>query len=152
MRALVQRVSEASVEVEGSVVGAVEQGLLVLLAVEKGDQEKQLEGMIRKVARLRIFADEAGKMNLSVKDINGSVLVVSQFTLAADMRKGYRPSFGNAEQPDKAEQMYLAYCERLEKDEGVRVARGVFAADMQVKLVNDGPVSIWLDLPAESQG
>ncbi|ABK44021.1 D-tyrosyl-tRNA(Tyr) deacylase [Magnetococcus marinus MC-1] len=149
MRALVQRVSEASVVVEGQVVGAVERGLLVLLAVERGDGEKQLEEMVRKVARLRIFPDEAGKMNLSVKDIEGEVLVVSQFTLAADMRKGYRPSFSLAEEPKRAEALYLDYCQRLNQHEGVVVAQGLFGADMQVKLINDGPVTIWLDLPPQ---
>nr|CRH06257.1 D-tyrosyl-tRNA(Tyr) deacylase [Candidatus Magnetococcus massalia] len=147
MKALVQRVSEASVTVEGEITGQIERGLLVLLAAERGDGPKQCETMVRKVARLRIFPDQEGKMNLSVKDLGLSVLVVSQFTLAADMRKGYRPSFGNAEQPDRAEQLYETFCQQLTTDEGIAVAQGRFAADMQVALVNDGPVTIWLDLP-----
>lgn len=146
MRAVVQRVAEAHVDVDGERVGAIGKGLLVFLAVEKGDGDAELEKMVAKVARLRIFYDDAGKMNLNVDQVDGGVLVISQFTLAADLKKGYRPSFSRAEAPEKANAMYETFCDRL-KGEGVTVEKGVFAADMQVGLINDGPVTIWLDFP-----
>ena len=146
MKALVQRVSRAQVTVADSCVGAIGPGLLVFLAVVRGDGPAQMERMIKKVAGLRIFSDEAGRMNLAVGDIGGSLLVISQFTLAADLKKGFRPSFANAEEPAAASAMYDLFCETLAAT-GLPVERGVFGADMQVELVNDGPVTLWLDFP-----
>ncbi|MBF0588959.1 MAG: D-tyrosyl-tRNA(Tyr) deacylase [Magnetococcales bacterium] len=151
MRAVVQRVTEASVQVDGQVAGQIGFGLLVLIAVEKDDGDRELDLMVRKTARLRIFADEQGRMNRSVKETGGAILAISQFTLAADMKKGYRPSFGDAERPERAKALYEQYCDDLEKLEQVPVQRGVFAADMKVTLVNDGPVTIWLDFPPQTE-
>jgi D-tyrosyl-tRNA(Tyr) deacylase len=144
MRALVQRVLEAKVSVEGAIVGQVGQGLLVLLGVGKGDGEADLEWMADKIAGLRIFEDEAGKMNRSLLETSRAMLCVSQFTLYADTRKGRRPSFIDAGAPDEAKRLYAQFCERS-RGLGLTVAEGVFAADMKVALVNDGPVTIWLD-------
>lgn len=144
MKALVQRVKEARVEVDGETVSAIGRGLLVFLGVERGDPEEDIDYLVKKVANLRIFGDSEGKMNLSVKDIGGEALVVSQFTLAADTRKGNRPSFAGAEDPERAEAIYRAFLEKLGAS-GVRVAEGRFAADMAVSLVNDGPVTIMLE-------
>lgn len=144
MKALIQRVSEAKVEVEGRPVSSIGRGLLVFLGVGKGDTEADLDYLVRKVSNLRIFEDSAGKMNLSVTDINGEALVVSQFTLHADTRKGNRPSFVDAEDPEKAENMYLKFIEGLKKS-GIKVACGRFAARMAVSLINDGPVTIMLE-------
>jgi D-aminoacyl-tRNA deacylase len=144
MRALLQRVSEARVTVGDEVVGAVGRGLLVLLCAVEGDGPDAAEWLAGKVARLRIFEDEAGKMNRSVVDMGGGVLVVSQFTLAADARKGNRPSFVHAAAPDQAIPLLERFCAVLAA-EGVTVATGRFGAHMAVSLVNDGPVTIWLD-------
>lgn len=144
MKALIQRVSSAQVEIAGTTVGGIGKGLLVFLCAVKGDTEKDLEYIARKVSSLRIFEDEQGKMNRSVMDINGEVLVVSQFTLAASTRKGNRPSFDNAEAPEQAKRMYDLFIKLL-RDIGAPVQTGTFAAMMQVSLVNDGPVTISLD-------
>ena len=144
MKALVQRVSEACVTVGDRVVGSIGRGLLVLLGVEHGDDERAAELLARKVANLRIFEDEAGKMNRSVLDMGGGVLVVSQFTLCADVRKGNRPSFIGAAPPELANPLYARFCDHTAA-QGAPVARGEFAAHMAVRLVNDGPVTIWLD-------
>ncbi len=144
MRAVIQRVSNASVTVDGSLTGEIQQGLLVLLGVEQEDSNQDLEYLVDKTANLRIFSDPDGKMNLSVLDTAGSVLVVSQFTLLGDCRKGRRPSFINAADPETGNQFYLKYCESLEQH-GLQVERGVFQADMQVNLTNDGPVTLILD-------
>jgi D-tyrosyl-tRNA(Tyr) deacylase len=145
VRALIQRVKTAKVEAEGQVVSEAGRGLLVFLGVMKGDAAGDLEYLARKVANLRVFEDAEGKMNLSVKDVEGEVLVVSQFTLAADTRKGNRPSFVEAEEPGRAEDLYRDFMERL-KTEGVgKVAGGRFAAHMQVSLVNDGPVTLVIE-------
>jgi D-tyrosyl-tRNA(Tyr) deacylase len=144
MRALLQRVSEANVTVEGRVVGAIGPGLLVFLGVAEGDQPKDLEFLLKKVSALRIFPDEAGKLNLSVIDVKGSVLVVSQFTLLADTSSGNRPAFTAAAKPEIAAAVFETFVERL-RALGLTVANGEFAADMKVRLLNDGPVTIWLD-------
>ncbi|RUO29207.1 D-tyrosyl-tRNA(Tyr) deacylase [Aliidiomarina sedimenti] len=145
MKALIQRVSEARVVVEEQTVGAIDQGLLVLLGVEKADDESKARRLAERVATYRMFSDAEGKMNLDVGDINGSVLVVSQFTLAADTRKGRRPSFSSAAEPALAEPMYEVFCQRL-TELGLPVASGQFAADMKVHLVNDGPVTFELNV------
>ncbi len=146
MRAVIQRVSEARVTVEGETVGEIGKGLVVLVGVTHDDTEDDARWLARKVAGLRIFEDEAGKMNLSVQDVGGAVLVVSQFTLYADARKGRRPSFVNAARPEVAEPLITAFCQFLEQ-EGVPVATGRFRAMMQVCLCNDGPVTIIVDTP-----
>jgi len=146
LRAVLQRVREASVTVEGRTVGAIGPGLLVLLGVGRGDGEAEAVALADRIAGLRIFEDAAGKMNLSLLDTHRSALVVSQFTLYADTRKGRRPSFVDAAPPDEARRLYARACEAL-RALGVTVAEGVFAAQMQVALVNDGPVTIWLDQP-----
>jgi D-aminoacyl-tRNA deacylase len=144
MKALVQRVSEAGVAVGDRVVGSIGRGLLVLLGVEHGDGEREAGLLARKVANLRIFEDDAGKMNRSVLETGGGVLAVSQFTLCADVRKGNRPSFIGAAPPELANPLYARFCDEVAA-QGAPVARGEFAAHMAVRLVNDGPVTIWLD-------
>lgn len=143
MRAVLQRVAEAQVRVEGELIGQTGKGFLILVCAMGGDTEAQAERLAAKVAKLRVFKDDQGKMNLSVRDIQGSALVVSQFTLAADLR-GNRPGFSTAAPPAEGEQLYLHFSQALEK-EGVPVAIGRFGADMAVSLVNDGPVTIWMD-------
>ena len=146
MRALIQRVEQAQVEVDGDVVGSCGAGYLVLLGVAPGDDEALVERLWRKVAALRICEDAAGKTNLSLMDTGGSVLVVSQFTLYADARRGNRPSFTGAAAPELAERLYEHFCELAEKDLGPgRVGRGVFGAHMRVSLVNHGPFTVLLD-------
>jgi D-tyrosyl-tRNA(Tyr) deacylase len=144
MRAVIQRVSHASVVVDKETVGAIDQGLMVLLGVAQGDTPKDTVYLADKTAGLRIFEDEGGKMNLSVEDIDGDILVVSQFTLLGDCRKGRRPGFTEAAPPELADTLYEEYVDALRK-RGINVATGVFRADMQVALVNDGPVTIMLD-------
>ena len=144
MKALLQRVSQASVSVNGKQVSAIKQGLLILLGVERADTTVNAEYLARKSADLRIFEDENEKMNLSVKDINGEVLVVSQFTLAGDTSRGNRPGFDTAAKPDIANQLYLYFCDCLKKH-GLSVQTGIFQADMQVSLINDGPVTFMLE-------
>lgn len=143
MKVIIQRVSEASVSIEHEVVGAIEQGLLLLVGVGPDDTADDIAYAVRKIVNMRIFSDEDGKMNLSVQDIKGSVLSVSQFTLFADTKKGNRPAFIGAAKPDMASQFYDYFNEVLEQH--VPVQRGIFGADMQVSLVNDGPVTIILD-------
>lgn len=144
MRAVVQRVTEASVEVDGVRVGAVDRGLLVLLGVADGDTDADRAWMVRKLAGLRIFRDDEGRMNLDVAAAGGAVLLVSQFTLLADCRRGHRPSFIEAAAPDVAAPMVEAVADDL-RGRGLRVETGRFAADMKVRLLNDGPVTITLD-------
>ena len=144
MRAVIQRVSEAGVTVEGRVTGAIGKGLLVLVGIGHADTEETARALAAKIARLRIFQDAEGKMNLSVQDVGGGVLAVSQFTLLADTRKGNRPSFTNAAPPEAANRLYEAFCAAI-ADLGLPVARGVFGAHMDVRLTNDGPVTIILD-------
>lgn len=145
MRAVVQRVTRASVTVDGEITGAIEAGLLVLLGAGHGDGASDLAYLVDKIVNLRIFADEAGKMNRSVLDIGGGVLVVSQFTLYGDARKGRRPAFTDAMEPVAAKALYLQSLEALRQAGVARVEAGVFAADMKVELLNDGPVTILLD-------
>ncbi len=145
MRALLQRVSEARVEVAGETVGAIDRGLLVLLGLDKGDDMAAAERMLDKLLAYRVFSDDDGRMNLSVSDINGGVLLVSQFTLSADTRKGLRPSFSCAMPPAEAQAMYDAMLTRL-REHHPTVAAGRFGADMQVSLTNDGPVTFLLEV------
>jgi len=145
MRAVVQRVKRASVSVEGRSTGVIEQGLCVLLGAGDGDGDRDVAYMVDKVANLRIFADEAGKMNRSVLDVGGGVLAVSQFTLYGDARKGRRPSFVHALEPARAEALYQRFVSELREAGVARVETGVFRAMMEVEIVNDGPVTILLD-------
>lgn len=146
MRALVQRVSRASVSVDGRQVGAIDHGLLVLLGVAPDDGEEQARWLARKLCKLRIFQDSAGRMNLSVTDVGGAALVVSQFTLYADCRRGNRPSFVRSAAPDQAEPLYERFCALL-AEQDLRVERGVFGALMDIDLVNHGPVTVVVDTP-----
>ena len=146
MRAVLQRVSDASVTVEGAIVGSIEHGLLVYLGVEKGDGEAQVTHMAGKIAAMRIFTDKEGKMNLSVREVGGQVLVVSQFTLCADLRKGNRPSFSPAAEPALANAYYKRFVGLL-REQGLEVATGSFGSSMRVSYVNEGPVTIIIDAP-----
>lgn len=144
MRAVVQRVTEADVTVENNKTGEIQKGLVVLLGVEDGDTEKDADYIADKVAGLRIFDDAEGIMNLSVKDIGGGVLSISQFTLLADARKGRRPSYIKAARPENAKVLYEYFNKKLEED-GIQVGTGIFQAEMLVRIYNDGPVTILLD-------
>ena len=144
MRAVVTRVNEASVEIDGKIVGEISRGLLILLGAAEGDEEKDIKYITDKCLTLRVFEDENDKMNRSVTDVGGELLVVSQFTLLGDVRKGRRPSFIAAGDPKRAEIIYEAAVERL-RGSGLKVATGKFGANMQVSSVNDGPVTILLD-------
>lgn len=148
MRAVVQRVSRARVDVDGNTVGAIERGLLVLLGVQAPDTERDADYLAAKIVGLRIFNDARGKMNLDVQDVHGAVLVVSQFTLYGDARKGRRPSFVQAAPPEQAEHLYEYFLEATAR-RAVPIAHGVFGAHMQVHLVNDGPVTLLLDSPGD---
>ena len=148
MRGCVQRVSRASVSVEGQLQGQIAEGLVVLLGVAAEDTRDDIDWMVQKVLNLRIFSDDAGQMNRSLLDIHGEMLIVSQFTLFGDCRKGRRPSFIDAAPPQKAEEFYEQFI-RYAKEGGMTVAAGKFRADMQVELVNDGPVTLWLDSRSE---
>lgn len=144
MRALIQRVKRASVTINSQITGKINKGLLIFLGVDEDDTEKQVQYLVEKCTGLRIFTDEQDKMNLSVKDIKGEILVVSQFTLYGDCKKGKRPSFVRAARPETAIPLYesfIAHC----KNTGLNVQTGEFGADMQIELINDGPVTIWLD-------
>jgi D-tyrosyl-tRNA(Tyr) deacylase len=145
MRAVIQRVKQSSVTVDGEVVGKINKGLLVLLAIHTDDTEPMIEKMASKITNLRIFEDGEGKMSRSVQDVGGSVLVVSQFTLYGDVKKGNRPGFTQSAHPDKAEPYYNRVIDAI-KDFGLQVETGRFAAMMDVKLINDGPVTIIVDL------
>jgi D-tyrosyl-tRNA(Tyr) deacylase len=149
MRAVIQRVTRASVEVNQVIVGQIDRGLMVLLGVESADSMDDVLWLAGKIARLRIFADESGAMNLSVLDIGGDLLVVSQFTLFASTRKGNRPSFLQAAAPEQANQLYEDFCKQLETEIAKPVRRGIFGAKMQIDLLNDGPVTILMDTKRE---
>ena len=144
MRALLQRVTEAEVKVEGQKIGSTGAGLLILICAMAGDTQAEADQLINKITKLRIFKDDAGKMNKSIIDISGSTLVVSQFTLATDTKRGNRPGFSSAAFPDEGRALYEYFADGLAQA-GVPVETGKFGADMKVSLINDGPVTIWLD-------
>jgi D-tyrosyl-tRNA(Tyr) deacylase len=144
MRAVIQRVASAEVRVDGRVVGKIGKGLLIFVGVGRDDGESDLSYLVSKIPDLRIFEDESGKFNLSLRDAGGAMLIVSQFTLYGDCRKGRRPSFTDAEDPPRAIPLYDRFISRM-KDQGIRVETGEFQAKMEVHLVNDGPVTLWLD-------
>ena len=144
MRVVLQRVSHASVTVEEKVIGKIQRGFLLLVGVTHDDTMEDMEYLVRKIVQMRIFEDEDEKMNLSIQDIQGEILVVSQFTLYGDIRKGRRPSFVNSAKPDKANELYEEYVKYLQK-ENIPVSTGQFGADMKVELINDGPVTILVD-------
>lgn len=144
MRALLQRVSRASVTVDGRTTGEIGTGLLILICAMEGDTDAQADTLAAKIAKLRIFKDGAGKMNLSLRDIGGAALIVSQFTLAADTSRGNRPGFSTAAKPDEGRRLYDHFIARMQA-EGLPTATGEFGADMAVSLVNDGPVTLWID-------
>ena len=153
MRVLIQRVSNAKVTIEGKVTGEIGRGLLLLVGITHGDTEAELDWMVSKLSQLRVFNDTHGKMNLSVQDVNGGVLAISQFTLYGDAKKGNRPSYIEAARPEVAEPLYDKFCEALGKALGKQVQRGVFGAHMDVELTNDGPVTLMIDrAPAETPG
>jgi D-tyrosyl-tRNA(Tyr) deacylase len=145
MRAVIQRVSEAKVVVENKTVGAIGQGLLVLLGIEDSDTEEDIQWLARKIVQLRIFNDETGVMNRSVQEVDGGILAISQFTLHAATRKGARPSYIRAAKGDVAQPLYQRMVVELQRELGKNVATGVFGADMKVHLVNDGPVTLFID-------
>ena len=144
MKAVVQRVKWANLKVDGALVSEIKHGLVVFLGIGKGDDEKELEALALKISKLRIFEDNNGKMNLSIKDVGGEILLVSQFTLFADCSHGNRPSFFDAENPEKADNLYKLMQKAL-KDEEISVKMGIFGADMKIEQLNDGPVTIILD-------
>jgi D-tyrosyl-tRNA(Tyr) deacylase len=148
MRALVQRVAHAQVEVAGQTTGRIDQGLLVFLGVRAEDGEREIDWLTKKLPKLRIFGDEEGKMNRSVADIGGGMLVVSQFTLYGNCKKGNRPSYIEAAPPEQAEALYEQFVQRLREQFNGPVATGQFGGDMKVGLLNDGPVTLWLDTEA----
>jgi D-tyrosyl-tRNA(Tyr) deacylase len=145
MRALVQRVASASVSIEGTVKSRIGKGLLILLGVESADNQEDIQWLSNKIAGLRVFDDENGVMNLSVKDISGAVMVVSQFTLHARVKKGFRPSYIDAAPPPVSIPLYEEFVAAMEQELGAPVATGEFGAMMQIELINDGPVTIWID-------
>ena len=141
MRALVQRITYSTLKVDGEIIAKTGKGLIVYLGVKKGDSEEEVEYVAKKVAGLRVFEDEDGKMNLSVKDVGGEILAVSQFTLYGDTKKGFRPSFFEAEEPNRANALFELFKEKLNAN-GVYVKSGIFGADMKIEYLNDGPVSV----------
>ena len=144
MRALIQRVSQANVKIDEKIISEIKRGLLVLVCAMADDTENEAEQMASKISKIRIFNDENGKMNKSIKDINGEALVVSQFTLAADTSRGNRPGFSYAAHPEKGEKLYEYFTKKLQ-DMDINCKMGVFGGDMEVSLINDGPTTIWLD-------
>ncbi len=144
MKLVVQRVKNAQVEVEQKIVGKIEHGFLVLLGVTHNDTKEKADYLVKKLCNLRVFSDENDKMNLSIKDVKGELLIVSQFTLYANCQDGNRPSFTNAAKPEQANELYEYFCQKCE-DNGIKVEEGIFGADMKVSLLNDGPVTIILE-------
>lgn len=145
MRIVAQRVSEASVKINGEVKGSIEQGILILLGIEHKDNQDDADYLIQKISQLRIFSDLEGKMNLSIADINGGFLIISQFTLHASTKKGNRPSYIRAARPEQAIPLYEYFVDQLKKISSLKVETGEFGADMKVSLINDGPVTILMD-------
>lgn len=144
MKAVIQRVSEASVKVEGNIVGEINKGFMLLIGIDENDEKTDADWLVQKILNLRIFGDENDKLNLSIKDINGEILCISQFTLIADYKKGNRPSFIKAAKPEKAIPLFEYFKEKLSKSD-LRIESGIFGADMKVLLTNDGPVTIVMD-------
>lgn len=144
MKVVVQRVKEANVKVEGNVIGEISEGLMLLIGIDENDENDDADWLVKKIVDLRIFSDEDGKMNLSVKDISGEILCISQFTLLSDYKKGNRPSYIKAAKPDKAIPMFEYFKEEIKKS-GLKIESGIFGADMKVSLLNDGPVTLVLD-------
>ena len=144
MKIVIQRVLEAEVKVEGKLISKIGKGCLVLLGVTHTDTKENADYLVKKICKLRIFADEKNKMNLSLRDVKGELLIVSQFTLYANCKEGNRPSFTEASKPEKAKEIYEYFCEECEKND-IKVQKGIFGADMKVKLINDGPVTIILE-------
>ena len=144
MKLVIQRVKNASVEVEQKIVGEIEKGFLVLVGIKKGDTKQQANYLVKKVCNLRVFTDEKDKMNLSLKDVNGKLLIVSQFTLYGNCNDGNRPSFTEAARPEEAIPLYEYFCDECSKN-GIEVQKGIFGADMKVQLLNDGPVTIVIE-------
>lgn len=145
MRAVIQRVSRASVSIDGEIKGSCNKGFLILLGVGKGDSEREADVLAAKIAKMRVFSDENGKMNLALGDVNGELLVISNFTLLANCAHGNRPDYFGAESPDRANELYTYFVSKLRELSGCKTETGQFGADMQVDLVNDGPVTIVLD-------
>lgn len=145
MRIVAQRVSEASVKINGKVKGSIEQGILILLGIEHDDNQEDADYLIQKISQLRIFSDHDGKMNLSIADVNGEFLLISQFTLHASTKKGNRPSYIRAARPEQAIPLYQYFIDQLKKTSQLSVETGEFGADMKVSLINDGPVTILMD-------
>lgn len=148
MKAVIQRVKNASVTIDNELFSSIDNGYLVLFGVEKDDTKEQADWICNKISNLRCFADENGKMNLSIKDIKGEMLIVSQFTLCGDIKKGTRPSFDNAMKPDEANKMYTYFVDKV-KEQNIPVKTGIFAANMQVNLLNDGPVTFVVEAPKQ---
>ena len=144
MKVIIQRVKEASVKVDGKEISKIEKGFLVLIGITHTDTEKEADYLVKKVTNLRVFEDENGKMNLSLKDVGGKLLIVSQFTLYGNCENGNRPSFTEAAKPDIANELYEYFCEKC-KDNGIEVKKGIFGADMKVSLINDGPVTLIIE-------
>lgn len=144
MKAVIQRVSEASVKVDGNIVGEINTGFMLLIGIDENDEKSDADWLVQKILNLRVFSDENDKLNLSIKDINGEILCISQFTLIADYKKGNRPSFIKAAKPDKAIPLFEYFKEKLSKSD-LRIETGIFGADMKVSLINDGPVTIVMD-------
>lgn len=144
MKVVIQRVSEAHVKVDGKIVGEISKGFMLLIGIDENDEKKDTDWLVQKILNLRIFGDDEGKLNLSVQDISGEILCISQFTLIADYKKGNRPSFIKAAKPDKAIPLFDYFKEEISKS-GLKTESGVFGADMKVSLINDGPVTIVMD-------
>lgn len=144
MKIVIQRVKHAQVEVEGNIVGKIKKGFLVLLGVSHNDTKEQADYLVKKLCKLRVFTDENNKMNLGLKDVNGELLIISQFTLYADCTNGNRPSFTNSARPEEANILYEYFCDECKKND-IHVEKGIFGADMKVSLLNDGPVTIILE-------